>query len=497
MKQLAVIFRIALRNLRQHKSKTIIIGTIIAVGVIILVVGNSLMDTATMGIQRAFIDNFTGDVMITGIAQGDISLFGVRSPGGIEETPVLPEYEKIREYVENYRGINNFTPQVSGVASIRVEGQEKENKRALTFLIGVEPDTYHSMFTASRIVDGRLLEPGEEGVIISEDNLKEIEERLEVTISVGDPLLLTSFGNKGIKIREVPVIGVFNFDQFSDGMEFISFIDIQTLRALKGMTVGSLSALDLDKEDIDFLDSELDMDSMFAGESFEVGEESVSELNDDQFADILDSEEDVSIEEVKQLDSGAWEYILVKTGSSATSRRFIREINQWFDSEELSAQATDWKAAAGPFSTTADVVRIVFNFAVILVAIVAVIIVMNTLVISVVERTAEIGTMRALGAQKDFVRKLFTMEIVVISFVFGLIGIIFGMIILGIVSLIAFPATNALLEVLFAGEVLIPVLYPGKMLIILIGVTLICVIANLYPLRLALKVQPTEAMRTE
>jgi putative ABC transport system permease protein len=74
-----VLFRLALRNLLEHKGKTLIIGIIVAVGVIVLVVGNALMDTATEGIQRAFIENYTGEIMVTGLSEGQISLFGVQS----------------------------------------------------------------------------------------------------------------------------------------------------------------------------------------------------------------------------------------------------------------------------------------------------------------------------------------------------------------------------------------------------------------------------------
>ncbi len=49
-----VLIKIAFRNLREHKAKTLIIGIIITMGISILIVGNSMMDTATAGIKRAF-----------------------------------------------------------------------------------------------------------------------------------------------------------------------------------------------------------------------------------------------------------------------------------------------------------------------------------------------------------------------------------------------------------------------------------------------------------
>jgi len=49
-------------------------------------------------------------------------------------------------------------------------------------------------------------------------------------------------------------------------------------------------------------------------------------------------------------------------------------------------------------------------------------IIVNTLTISVFERTAEIGTLRAIGMQKDDIRKMFLTE----GAVLGLIGVILG-----------------------------------------------------------------------
>ena len=40
---MAVLFRIAFRNLKEHKAKTLIIGIIIALGITIMILGTSLM----------------------------------------------------------------------------------------------------------------------------------------------------------------------------------------------------------------------------------------------------------------------------------------------------------------------------------------------------------------------------------------------------------------------------------------------------------------------
>ncbi|HEY9594790.1 MAG TPA: hypothetical protein VHE79_09950, partial [Spirochaetia bacterium] len=63
---MGVLIRIAFRNLREHTSKSLIIGSLVVLGVIIIVLGNSLLDTASLGIHRMFIDNYTGDVFLYG-----------------------------------------------------------------------------------------------------------------------------------------------------------------------------------------------------------------------------------------------------------------------------------------------------------------------------------------------------------------------------------------------------------------------------------------------
>ena len=59
-----VLLRMAIRNLREHKAKTLIVGVLIALGTLIIIAGNSIIDTANVGIRKSFIENFTGDIMI-------------------------------------------------------------------------------------------------------------------------------------------------------------------------------------------------------------------------------------------------------------------------------------------------------------------------------------------------------------------------------------------------------------------------------------------------
>ena len=51
----------------------------------------------------------------------------------------------------------------------------------------------------------------------------------------------------------------------------------------------------------------------------------------------------------------------------------------------------------------------------------------NTLIISIIERTGEIGTMRALGGEKSFVRSIFLSETLFLNVAASLVGIGVGL----------------------------------------------------------------------
>lgn len=543
-----VLLRIALRNLLEHKGKTLIIGILVAVGVVVLVVGNSLMDTARDGISRAFVDNYTGDVMISGTAEGPISLFGVQSVGGIDPTPVLPEYADIVDFVREHPHVEQWTTQITGFGLLRPEDERIDGFRnsVLTVLFGAEPSSYHEIFDNVRIVEGRYLEPGEQGLMLSADRIEELEETaLEALedqeieadaypLSVGDEVRIVGLTSDGLpSIRVVPIVGIYEMTGISEGVgfELVSYVDPQTLRAILRLNLGSSARVVLDESQTELLDSGdgddlFNVDDLFGEDPLDgSGTADASEESDADFFDLdslADSPEsgaedasgadapaeaaasgaaetpgDATGDGDPRLASRTWHYILARVDTPRRIDDTIDDLNEFFASSGIDAQAGNWEVAAGPFATTADVIRTVFNVAIIVIGIVAVIIMMNTLVISVMERTSEIGTMRALGAQRGFVWRMFAIEILVITTVFGAIGVGLSLAIIGILHLIGIPATNTFLTVLFAGPELKPVASAISVFGGLVIVSVIGLIAHIYPVAVALRIQPIKAIQTE
>ena len=80
------------------------------------------------------------------------------------------------------------------------------------------------------------------------------------------------------------------------------------------------------------------------------------------------------------------------------------------DRAGLSLQAKGWKEASGMVGQMVVLVRVILFVAIGIIFLVTLVIINNTMVMATLERTVEIGTMRAIGAQASLVRRLFLLE---------------------------------------------------------------------------------------
>ncbi len=488
---MSVVWRIAVRNLQEHRAKSLIVGTIILIGTFVLVVGNSLMDSAAAGIRRSFIDNFTGHLVLAGVADAPVSLFGVRSTDFLNaRTPRLDGYEQILQAVADHPDVAAWSPQASDAATVNLAGADGTSLgESFAQLWGVEPARYREVFPdAAELIAGSFLEPDQVGLVLSEEVATDLGESADREIRPGDRLLLTATTAAGIKVREVPVTGIFRFRNALPQLDFVSFVDITTLRTLTGMTVSAPAEQILTEEQVEQLGS-VDEDDLFGG-----GDDAGSLVRDVFSGSAAPVLLDLGGREEVVIDSGAWHFLLLKLRRPGAVDRVTRDLERVIGDGDLNAQVLDWRAAAAPLSQLSDGFKIVFNVVIIVIAVVAVIIIMNTLVISVTERISEIGTMRAIGARKGFVRRMIGAETVTVAFVFGAAGVLLGLVLLFILGATGIPASNLFLRILFGGEVLRPEVSPGSVAFSLVMVAAIAVVSSLYPLAVALRISPRQAM---
>jgi putative ABC transport system permease protein len=107
---------------------------------------------------------------------------------------------------------------------------------------------------------------------------------------------------------------------------------------------------------------------------------------------------------------------------------------------------------------------------------------MNIMMVSVTERTREIGVRKALGATPQRIRQQFLIEAIVICQIGGLVGIVLGILI------------GNLVATLVAGSFIVPWLWMITAMIVCVGVGML---SGYYPAYKASRLDPIESLRFE
>ena len=145
-------------------------------------------------------------------------------------------------------------------------------------------------------------------------------------------------------------------------------------------------------------------------------------------------------------------------------------------------------------SLMSSVTTIVDTISYVLIAFVSISLIVSSIMIgiityiSVLERTKEIGILRAMGASKGDVSRVFTAETLIIGLVAGLLGVL-------VTWLLTFPI-NALIQHLT--QINAAAILPGGAAAILVAISmLLTILAGAIPSRMAAKKDPVVALRTE
>ena len=180
-------------------------------------------------------------------------------------------------------------------------------------------------------------------------------------------------------------------------------------------------------------------------------------------------------------------YFSLKTKSVTDSQAFSKKVDKYFskiyaDNSKYTCRSYDMENMMSSVTSVMNTISIAVAAIGAIALLVGGIGVMNIMLVSVTERTREIGTRKALGARSGYIRAQFIVEAVIICLIGGVIGVVFGILLAWLgVTLIGMKLT-----------VSVPIVLISVGFSMLIGVFF-----GYYPAKKASRLDPIEALRYE
>jgi ABC-type lipoprotein release transport system permease subunit len=507
---MSLAFTIAWRNLWRHRGKSLVIGVILFFGAFLMTVGNGMISGMEKGLSENIVNLFTGDIVVISDEQEkDDVLFDMMSGKPLK---VIKNFDAAKKVLAKETLIQNFLPATAGMVFILNPGSDMGN----IMLLGVDIAKYRKFFPDSiKVTEGRLFRPGERGVLVSEEARKQVYDYMNFWVfpegkalnhqklpqdmrnlkdldSENNLVFMgASTSNSTMDIR-VPVKGIMKYKSLNKIWGNYCIVDIESFREAHNYVTGADSKVEIPKEEKTLLESD-NLDQIFSSQN--------------TFEKDIVTHDSISVHEVQtetqrkvtkyNPDAGSFNLAFIKLKPGISQSIALKKLNRIFKQQHLNVRAVSWKSAVGTIGSMAVMVKTALNTFIMFIFFVAIIVIMNTLSMSAIERIPEIGMMRAIGACKGFLRKMFVYETGTLSFFFGGIGIIVGIVSIFLIKAAGISTTNEILQLVYGGDKLSPLFTFSDLFLEIIELGIVTFLSVLYPLRVVGKIAPLDAIARE
>jgi ABC-type lipoprotein release transport system permease subunit len=185
--------------------------------------------------------------------------------------------------------------------------------------------------------------------------------------------------------------------------------------------------------------------------------------------------------------------VMLKPGNSLDAA--VPALEAFARGKKLPIRLSTWKQASGLIGQFTLVVKAALYFGVSMIFVVALIIINNAMMMAALQRVHEIGTMRAIGAQRGFVRWMIITETLLLGATFGSLGALASVLLMGYLGHTGLPALSDEMHFFFSGPRLFPSISAANLLAGYVMVLGVSVLSTLYPAILATRVSPVKAMQ--
>lgn len=486
-----MILKLAYKNVFSRRSSFVII-LFVAFAICLFCVANAVFDSTEQGVQATYVSSFTGDLIVRPSGNLQLSLFGDETPitGELTSLDRVIPYENLKNYIEAQNEVQTVLGQVSGVAAI-----EYGSNRYATYVFGVDGKTYASAMPSIKIIEGEPFEPGQKGVMLCKNAVEKLG------VSLGQTVQFIVTDGPYVRIRAAPLTAIYEYEIYNAIFDRFAIADADTVRSLLDISdFTSSEQIEIASENTTLLDQEtdLDFDSLF-DEAWDT--EAIWDLDDTE-----ETEETEALPEIlppasqqnqtqEYIPSTTWNFLIIRLVPGADANKIIKRLNRHFKKNSWPVQATDWRHAAGSICLYLYWMRVILNIGISIVLCAGFIIVNNTLVINVLDRTQEIGTLRAIGTKKRYVSVECMLETFIMTISGGIIGVLLGKWVCHLITKANIVLHNSFLVQLFGSDALSlvltgPTIFKMFLLVILLGI-----IGWIYPVIAAMKVSPVVAMQ--
>jgi len=328
--------------------------------------------------------------------------------------------------------------------------------------------------------------------------------------TIGDYITVTGRGRTGFaKSVNLKIYGTFTFDSLEKSQlaGFFHLIDMMSFRDLYG-TPTNVERKEMDaiakQMKVKDLDEDEAVDELF-GDDSEVAEEGDAETASEGFDEFAGASISGRRKEAlaamdlpytqEQMDAGLAVNAAVLVKDEEKLDETLAEVKKLNQEMGLGVQPSHWAEASGIIGGFTQAIQIALFVVIFIIFVVVLIIINNSIVMATMDRTQEIGTIRAIGGQRGLIIKLFIGEAMVLGAIAATIGVVIGSALIAWMNASGIPAGDPILFFLFGGPRLHPELtlfHPFIAVLTVLGVTFI---ATLYPAWLAARIEPIIAMR--
>lgn len=430
-----IFFRIAFRNLLKNRTRTVVLGSAIAFIAFFLMVLMSLIQ----GIQDTMIKNGTA------IMSGHVNIAGFYKRSQSSASPIVTDYQKLYDLAKK-------TVPEAELMIDRMKGYGKvisETESIQVPMWGIRIENEGTVLGTMETESGNIQDLVKTGTIALF-----VSQAKKLNVQIGDmvTLSLPTFRNIN-NTKDVKVVAILKdlglFSQFS---LFLHSDDVREIYQLKDNTTGQIMIF------------------------------------------LPDIKKVPEVEERLRKAVAAAGFSLMEKEANPFFMKFDRVAGESWTGQKIDI--TTWEDETSFLKWVVQLLTALTFFLILILTIVVVIGLMNTIWMSIRERTSEIGTLRAIGLQK---RQVFIM-ILLESFILSVAGTCFGGLLgfaFGItLNLMNIPLKSDALQLFFMSNHLTFTVLWSQFFFVFFILVITLVLGALIPTRMAAQLKPVTAMQS-